>query len=262
MRQALAMAAKAPRPGTVKTRLQSFLSAEDATELYRCFLKDTMALMDSMPDTDPVISYTPIGSEKYFEGVIAGRHRLLPQRGPNFGQRLHYALEDLLGEGYQSVAIMNSDSPTLPAGHLRLAFEKLNLPGSRVVLGPACDGGYYLIGIKESEPRLFEDISWSTDLVLKQTVDRANAIGLDVELLPRWYDVDDEEGFERLGFDLGCVASTRLALKRDCRGPAGGPPRSPDGLGQGPDENAPGLAPNTRRFLRQRWSVKSAHAYD
>jgi rSAM/selenodomain-associated transferase 1 len=262
MRQALAVAAKAPRPGTVKTRLQSFLSAEDATELYRCFLMDTIALMDSIPNTDPVISYTPVGAEEYFEGVIARRHRLLPQRGTDFGQKLRYALEDLLDEGYYSVAIMNSDSPTLPAAHLRLAFDKLSRPGARVVLGPAFDGGYYLIGIKDSEPRLFEDISWSTDRVLKQTIDRANAIGLDVELLPPWYDVDDEQSFERLALDLGCMASVELMLKRDFCGPAAGLAGRPDILGQKPDKNAPGPAPNTRRFIQRRWSVGSAHAYD
>src|ERR1700733_5317106 len=181
IRQGLAVAAKAPQPGKAKTRLHSFLAVEDATELYRCFLKDTLALIDSVPATDAIISYTPEGAERYFEGIAGSHHRLLPQRSVNFGDRLCNVLDDLLGEGYGCVAVMDSDSPTLPAEYLGKAFELLRRPGRRVVLGPALDGGYYLIGLNGSQPRLFEDITWSTSRVLAETIERANESDLEVE---------------------------------------------------------------------------------
>src|SRR5260370_902578 len=188
MPRALAVAAKAPQPGKVKTRLLPFLAAEDATELYRCFLKDTIALMETVPATDVVISYTPAGAERFFDGIISGRHRLLPQRGQDLGERLYFALEDLLADGYESAAIMNSDSPTLPPEYLQQAFELLAAPGDRVVLGPATDGGYYLIGMKRPHRRLFQQITWSSHQVMAESIERAGEIGLEVALLPAWYD--------------------------------------------------------------------------
>src|SRR5215472_10306825 len=173
MRRALAVAAKAPQPGRVKTRLLPFLAPEDATELYRCFLKDTIALMETVPAADVVISYTPEGAERFFDGIISGRHRLLPQRGRDLGERLCLALEDLLAEGYDSAAIMNSDSPTLPHAYVEQTFDLLAAPGDRVVLGPTIDGGYYLIGLKRSHHRLFQDISWSSERVLAESMERA-----------------------------------------------------------------------------------------
>ena len=225
MRRVLAVAAKAPQPGKVKTRLLPFLAPEDATELYKCFLKDTIVLMETVPAADVVISYTPRGAEQFFEGIASGRHRLLAQRGRDLGERLSFALADLLADGYESAAIMNSDSPTLPREYLKQTFDLLAEPGDRVVLGPADDGGYYLIGLKRPDRRLFEGVTWSTNLVLDQTLERAQQIGLDVALLPEWYDVDTPEDFERLKHELqenkGAARFTRRFLKELAKGKSG-----------------------------------------
>jgi glycosyltransferase A (GT-A) superfamily protein (DUF2064 family) len=141
MRQALAVAAKAPRPGTVKTRLHGLLSPAEATELYCCFLKDTIESMERVPGAEVIVSYTPEGDEPFFDTVATNGHRFLPQRGPGFGDRLFNTLAELLDEGFDSVAIMDADSPTLPPDYLAGAFEALAKPGDRVVLGPAVDGG-------------------------------------------------------------------------------------------------------------------------
>lgn len=201
MRQALAVAAKAPQQGTVKTRLHGLLSAADTTELYRCFLRDTIALTERVSATDIFVSYTPEGAEHLFEGISNG-HRLIAQRGPCFGDRLYNALEDLLSEGYQSVAIMDSDSPTLPATYLTQAFHELSRPGDRVVLGPTTDGGYYIIGLKHPHRSLFEGITWSSEQVLNQTISRADELNLEVTLLPEWYDVDTISDLERLRSEI------------------------------------------------------------
>jgi len=117
--------------------------------------------------------------------------KLLGQRGEGFGERLFYATEDLLAVGYESVCLIDSDSPTLPSALLQAAVSALALDGDRVVLGAADDGGYYLIGLKRAHRQLFEKLDWSTPRVLSQTVERAAEINLEVEMLPVWYDVDD-----------------------------------------------------------------------
>jgi rSAM/selenodomain-associated transferase 1 len=219
------VAAKAPQPGQVKTRLQRLLSEDDATELYRCFLRDTVALTRDLPETDVIISYTPAGSEPLFRELASNGNRLLLQRGNTFGERLFNALDDLLQCGYEQVVIMDADSPTLPARFLREAFERLSRPGDRVVLGPTTDGGYYLIGIKNPHRSLFERITWSSDRVLAETVARAAELALEVSLLPEWFDVDTDTDLERLWRDLSgsypgsCASETRHFLMS--RWPAG-----------------------------------------
>jgi rSAM/selenodomain-associated transferase 1 len=191
--------------------------------------------METVPATDVVISYTPRGAEQFFEGIASGRHRLLVQRGRDLGERLSFALEDLLADGYESAAIMNSDSPTLPRKYLKQTFDLLAEPGDRVVVGPAADGGYYLIGLKNPHRRLFDGVKWSTNLVLEQTLERARQIGLDVALLPEWYDVDGASDFERLMREIGIVDSTR-------GGPTGDTQPNLDGYG---------VAPHTRAFIKR-----------
>jgi glycosyltransferase A (GT-A) superfamily protein (DUF2064 family) len=101
---------------------------------------------------------------------------------------------------------VSSDSPTLPTAFLRRAADALAAAGDRIVLGPAVDGGYYLLGMKAPHTRLFEDIRWSTEHVAAETRARAEALGLAVVTLPTWYDVDDRDGLMRLFNEL-CGAS-------------------------------------------------------
>lgn len=103
-----------------------------------------------------------------------------------------------LADGHDCAIMVNSDSPTLPTGFIVEAIAALRAPGDRVVLGPALDGGYYLVGLKRPHPRLFQDIAWSTPDVLARTLDRAREIGLPAVLLPGWYDVDEPQDLLRL----------------------------------------------------------------
>ncbi len=98
--------------------------------------------------------------------------------------------------------MLNSDSPTLPTALLIETAATLAQPGDRAVLGPSTDGGYYLLGLKAAHRRMFEDIDWSTARVAEQTLQRARDIGLDVHVLPAWYDVDDVDGLRRLDAEL------------------------------------------------------------
>lgn len=191
---ALAVMAKAPRAGRVKTRLQPPLSAEEAAALNVCFLRDTAENIASVARegrAHGLICYTPVGDEVAFKGLLPEGFALIAQQGDGFGERLLCAAEDILSCGFGAVCLIDSDSPTLPAGALQAAVRELQREGDRVVLGPSEDGGYYLIGMKRAEPRVFDRITWSTGSVYAETVERVREARLEFVELPKWYDVDD-----------------------------------------------------------------------
>jgi len=185
---------KAPRSGEVKTRLVPPLCADEASQLSACFVKDILANLLTVSESVPVdcyAAYSPPGSEALFRGFLPQQIRLLAPRSVGLANSLPDAIEDLNASGYEGACLVNADSPTLPTSLLIDAMTSLRAPGDRVVLGPATDGGYYLIGLKQPHRHLFHDIDWSTERVYRQTAERAANIGLELVTLPAWYDVDD-----------------------------------------------------------------------
>jgi rSAM/selenodomain-associated transferase 1 len=199
---ALGIMAKAPSAGIVKTRLTPPLTPEEASLLSSCFLRDTVNNVQGLFRADGVIVYTPANESSTFVGLTPKGFQLLAQRGESLGDRLLNATSDLLAGGYDSACLINSDSPTLPTAILEAAIETLEPDGDRLVLGPAEDGGYYLIGLKRAHQILFDRIAWSTSEVLAHTIDRARQISLEVVILPSWYDVDDTTTLNRLCTEL------------------------------------------------------------
>jgi len=199
---ALAVMAKAPRVGQVKTRLSPPLTLEQSAALNSQFLRDTTENLATVARGAGLISYTPVGEEDLFDGLLPETFALVPQRGNTFGERLLAAAEDILTIGYGAVCLIDSDSPTVPTAAYEQAVEALLAPGDRVVLGPSDDGGYYLIGLKHAHREPFERIAWSTEHVLEQTLDRCGEVGLEVVLLPTWYDVDDAATLDMLKAEL------------------------------------------------------------
>jgi rSAM/selenodomain-associated transferase 1 len=196
---------KAPRAGEVKTRLTPPLTPKEAAELNTCFLHDTAAAIACIAregKTRGVAVYTPVGAEKDYEQILPADFALFPQRGDALGERLIFATEDLFSLGFKSVCLINSDSPTVPRQVFSEAAQLLSKNEDSVVLGPSEDGGYFLIGFNKSQPALFENIPWSTGRVLEQTRARAEERGLRVQLLPPWYDVDDEKSLRHLCEEL------------------------------------------------------------
>jgi rSAM/selenodomain-associated transferase 1 len=228
---ALGLITKAPRAGNVKTRLVPPLTNEEAAQLNRCFLQDTGAEISvccsgltgptSRAIAHGVAVYTPVGAELDYADILPAGFTLLPQRGENFGERLYFAAEDLFKCGFDTVCLIDSDSPTVPAENFTRAIELLSFPGDHVVLGPCDDGGYYLIGLKQLHREVFEGIDWSTERVFEQTKQRATQIGVGVHELPRGLDVDDHATLRRLCDEL---------------------------LGKHGRDN---VAPRTRQFLRE-----------
>ena len=202
---ALAVMTKAPQAGQVKTRLTPPLSPEEAASLNTCFLRDTAAAISLVAidgKAQGVGVYTPVGSESAYAGILPEEFILVPQRGEAFGERLLAATNDLLQLGFDSLCLIDSDSPTVPDAAFAQAVDFLSRPKDSVVLGPSDDGGYYSIGLKNAHRRLFERVDWSTELVLEQTIAAAREINLPVHLLPTWYDVDDRATLSRLCQEL------------------------------------------------------------
>src|SRR5512144_340477 len=204
-RIAFGIMCKAPINGVSKTRLCPPLTPAEAAQLSRCFIADVAAALDSVPAEAGgcgIAVSTPAGAESAFEGLLPQRFGMLLQRGADLGERLQGATEDLLAAGFAGVCLINSDSPTLPTALLERAVAALRAPGDRIVLGPAIDGGYYLIGLKHPHQPLFDGIAWSTNQVLAQTLARAAALRLPVAVLPTWYDVDDAGTLQLLLHEL------------------------------------------------------------
>jgi rSAM/selenodomain-associated transferase 1 len=192
---------KAPRAGQVKTRLTPPLTPDEAAALNTCFLRDTTAAISTTAAGGVacgIAVYTPVGANAAYVGILPPEFQLVPQRGEAFGERLLCAAEDLFRLGFESICLIDSDSPTVPQRAFTEAATILAQPDDAVVLGPSDDGGYYLIGLKRLHRALFEDIAWSTERVLQQTIERARQMNLKVHLLTKWYDVDDRMTLRRL----------------------------------------------------------------
>src|SRR5215216_2889066 len=200
MQRMLLVVAKQPAAGQTKTRLCPPLTGEAAAALYACFLRDTLDIMRQVPDVGRGIVYLPEAAEDYFS-TLAPDMQLSLQQGIGLGERLDYLLTAALEAGASQAVVMDSDSPTLPADYLVQAFDALAGP-SDVVLGPCEDGGYYLIGLKRPQPRLLRDVQMSTPTVVRDTLVQAEQLGLQVKLLPTWYDVDTVAELDRLRAEL------------------------------------------------------------
>ena len=203
MPNALVIVAKAPVVGQVKTRLCPPLSAAEATELFRCFLVDTVARACTIANVQTCLAFTPADSGDLFRALLPFPLHYLAQRGDSLGERLVNIFADLLHEGFTRVVIMDSDSPTLPLAYLQEAFTLLADSRNDAVFGPCSDGGYYLVGARAVHHGLFENITWSTVSVLTETLAQARLHKLNVALLPSWYDVDTGVDLHKLAAELG-----------------------------------------------------------
>jgi uncharacterized protein len=216
-RCAIAIMAKAPDSGRVKTRLLPVLRAEEAQELSACFVRDMtrmLALAGREAAVDGYVAFAPAGSEASFSPIVASGTAFVLADGSidapigveGFGRCLLQAARALFAFGYSAVGLLNSDSPTLPPSLIVEAARLLAAPGDSAVLGPSSDGGYYLLGMKAPHAGLFTAIDWSTERVAAQTRTRAHERGLAIAELPAWYDVDDPDSLAHLVRDLGALA--------------------------------------------------------
>lgn len=191
---ALVIFAKAPIPGKVKTRLCPPLTPDEAATLHGSFVLDMLertklAVATLQLPFHRYLACAP-SSDLVFFKIMEERQgvRLLDQVGEDLGQRMHHTFTDLFTKGYTQVIIVGTDVPTLPLPVYQEAFAILGR--SDVVLGPAMDGGYYLIGLTRPAEKIFAEVPWSTDQVLAVTQQHAKTLGLSIGLTTAWRDVD------------------------------------------------------------------------
>src|SRR3954451_14305863 len=199
---AIAMVCKTPAAGQSKTRLSPPLRPEEGATLSACFIRDLSATIEEVARGGHVAAYavyTPAGTETQLRALLPASSRLLLQCEGDLGTRLIAATHELLSR-HAGVIFVNADSPTLPASILRAAVEATRRGG--VVLGPALDGGYTLIGLSHPHERLFIDIPWSTPQVHQRTIERAQEIGVSITNMPGWYDIDDAASLRLLQAEL------------------------------------------------------------
>jgi rSAM/selenodomain-associated transferase 1 len=197
---AVAIICKTPAPGKSKTRLSPPLRPEECAAISSCFIRDLSQTIQSLADEGEAVGcavYTPFGSEAALRRLLPESFALILQGEGDLGARLLKGTADLLGQGYAGAILVNSDSPTLPKEILREAVAAVR-QGDNVVLSPAIDGGYTLIGLSRPHAGLFHDIPWSTEVVYRLTLDRAASFGLPVVNVAGWYDVDDAASFQML----------------------------------------------------------------
>ncbi|MBI2863384.1 MAG: TIGR04282 family arsenosugar biosynthesis glycosyltransferase [Chloroflexi bacterium] len=185
---ALVITAKYPYPGAVKTRLASRLGFGLATEVCRAFLRDLDAAFPRA-----FWAYTP--NDSPFPSFLGTGRRYLVQEGGDLGERMFNLFRHLCSQGFEKVVLVGSDIPQLTPALVDRAFAVMDI--CDVALGPAADGGYYLIGMRVAHD-LFSSVNWSTCRVLAQTLAKAAERGLRVGLLPQTFDVDGPEDIDRL----------------------------------------------------------------
>jgi uncharacterized protein len=201
----IAIMAKASVPGQTKTRLVPPLTLEQAAQCNTAFLRDVAENILAAAAQNSIagyIAYGPADARPFFQDNLPRDIALIEACYPSLGDCLDHTIAQLLARGHRAAVVVNSDSPTLPTSLLLETAELLARPGEHAVLGPALDGGYYLLGVKSQHRRLFEDIAWSTQHVTQQTLERAAELHLPMHVLPTWYDVDDVAALKTLLAEL------------------------------------------------------------
>jgi glycosyltransferase A (GT-A) superfamily protein (DUF2064 family) len=198
-----ALLATDPQPGTVKPALAEAIGAPMAAKIYRSCIMDLCERFSALSVQSRLVAYAPRGARKAV-GLLASRHwRMIQQVGNTPGQTLENIFEQAMRTGHQRVVILVSDCPTIPDAFVIDAFDQLMI--ADVVLGPTTDGGIYLIGMSLERPEMFRGIDWTGDAVFDTLVERTEAFGLILGLVPHWYDVKGRAG-------LDCLASHLKAL--------------------------------------------------
>ena len=192
MKTALAIFARLPAHGPVKTRLARSIGPQRARDLHRACLLSSALLVDSLPNSIDRFLYATGKPERAKPAArrlgVPKSFAIRSQASGDLGDKLSRALSELLNEGYARVLFLGSDSPTLPRRQLLRAIEQLQ--HSAAVIGPARDGGFYLVGAREHRPGMFAGVDWGSDKAYVQTVASLRKAGLRAAVLPGWYDVD------------------------------------------------------------------------
>jgi rSAM/selenodomain-associated transferase 2/rSAM/selenodomain-associated transferase 1 len=225
-RPAVLIMAKGPRPGTVKTRLHPMLGPDGCAALAERLIRHAASVAAGVTGVTVFAAVDPPDALSEVGSLVPGTVRLLRQRGGNLGERLAAAAGDVLTAGHAPLVVIGTDAPTLTSQALTEAFREL-ARGRDVVFGPACDGGYYLVGLNRPTPELFalDPDAWGGDRVLEASLAAARQSGLDAGSLPALRDLDTPEDARALLADPLLPAAVAGTLRS---------PASPGRLGHEP----------------------------
>lgn len=188
MKEALIIFTKNPDAGKVKTRLAATIGDEKALAVYVRLLSHTASVSSDLPMDKFVFYSDQIIKDDTWDDAVFYKEI---QKGNDLGEKMENAFENIFEKGYRKIVIIGTDCPELNAGIIINAFACLDTRD--VVIGPAADGGYYLLGMPQLHGSLFRNISWSTNIVLKETTDRCHTSNLKYGLLPILNDIDEEK---------------------------------------------------------------------
>ena len=187
-RRVLIVFARAPEVGRVKTRLAAEVGDSTALAIYRRLAERVLAAVQANGSYSITVAYAPGGARRAMREWLGTEVALRPQAGGDLGARMAGAIGDAIAAGAERVVVIGTDCPQVTAAVVQEAFDRLD--AADLVLGPAMDGGYYLIGMARLHSRLFEDVPWSSPDTLRITLESARAAGLSVELLEQRRDID------------------------------------------------------------------------
>ncbi len=200
---AVVVMTKAPGSGPVKTRLARTLGASTTAALYAAFIGDLDERLAAL-GVPALWFYWPPGPASGIE--LAHAAGVFPQRGADLGERMEAAFAQAFAQGYGPVVMVGADVPHVPLEWIARAIGRL-ASGTEVVLGPAADGGYYLVGLSHPFSEPFRAVAWGTGSVYATTLERIAAAGLRMDTLPAWFDIDEQQDLDRL---TTCLAEDRL----------------------------------------------------
>jgi hypothetical protein len=199
MNRKLIIMAKAPRPGSVKTRLAKSLPVQAVIELYRCLLNDTITMTQTLDRVEIAIMCPALDVDE-LSLAVANSIPVVPQTGNGLAAALDSVFHQFAAVGGPGVIAFNSDSPHLPASVLEAAFDVLET--CDMVVGPTHDGGYYLVGARASHPGLFTSDGMGTATALEALLARASKLQLSVRVLDPFYDIDVAADLSQLADEL------------------------------------------------------------
>jgi rSAM/selenodomain-associated transferase 1 len=188
---------KNPERGKVKSRLAAVIGDDSAVRLYKNLVAQMLSTLKE--GTFPLyICFFPKSAQKPIRNWLGKEYRYMPQHGKDLGERMRNGFFDAFGMGYKRAVLIGSDIPDLPMECIEESFISLNK--NDAVIGPAFDGGYYLIGFKDQtfSPQVFGGIAWGTKDVFAETIEKLKRFGRAVHTLPYQRDIDTAEDLKRL----------------------------------------------------------------
>ncbi len=193
MKKALIVFAKTPIRGSIKTRMEPYLTPDKILRLYKSFVTETISTCTCLKGIDKFLWCSPTKYNDFLKGLTTTyKIESFNQKGKDLGEKMLNAFKNHFGKGYTEVVIIGSDSPTIPTDYIKKAFFELK--NNDFVLGPCCDGGVYLVGAKKKIiPMIFRNIPWGTDKVFNKMLGKLNSLDIQFSMLPFWYDIDTIE---------------------------------------------------------------------